>query len=107
LSSEPTVMDTRSEICVAFRTDPEKASRSIRAKVPGVRDHPLHALVGGYFDVVENETDPEAFLQLVMHPGGSAAPAAKIRMTEMMPPLTIFIDDRYLMHGPYRVANIN
>lgn len=90
------------ETCVAFGTDPKKASRSIRAKVPDVRNHPLHALFGGYFDVVENETDPEAFLQLVMHPGRSAAATAKIRMTEIMPPLTIFTDDRYLMHGPYK-----
>jgi hypothetical protein len=90
------------ELCVAFGTDPEKASRSIRAKIPGVRKHPLHALFSGYFDVVESETDPEAFLQLVMHPGRSSAPTAKIRMTDMMPPLTIFTDDRYLMHGPYK-----
>ena len=61
----------------------------------------MHCLVGILMSF-ENETDPEAFLQLVMHPGRSAAPAAKIRMTEMMPPLTIFTDDRYLMHGPYK-----
>jgi len=98
----PLAKMTACELCIAFGTDPEQASRSIRAKVPGVRNHPLHALFSGYFDVVECETDPEAFLQLVMHPGRSSAPTAKIRMTDLMPPLTIFSDDRYLMHGPYK-----
>ena len=90
------------ELCVAFGTDPEKTSRSIRAKVPGVRNHPLHPLFSGYFDVIERETDPETFLQLVMHPGRSSTPTSRIRMIDMMPPLTIFTDDRYLMHGPYK-----
>jgi hypothetical protein len=90
------------ELCAAFGIDPNSTARSLRMKVPALRNHHIHELFGGYFDAIERETDPEAFLQLVMHPGHAHEAHAKVRMTDLMPPLTVFSDDRYQMHGPYR-----
>ena len=90
------------EFCTVFGIDPNNKARSLRVKVPALRDHVIHELFGGYFDAIERETDPEAFLQLVMHPGRAHQVHAKVRMTDLMPSLTVFADDSYQMHGPYR-----
>lgn len=91
-----------SKLCVAFGIDPHDMGRSLRIRMPALRNHPSHKLFGPYFDAIEQETDPEAFLQLVMHPGRTYSAHAKVSMVDMAQPLTIYSDDRFQMNGPYR-----
>lgn len=88
------------DTCRAFGRDPAQAGRSWRLRRPAIARHPLHGLLGRYFDVIERETDAETFLQRAMHPGRSQV-GARVSTTELMPPLSIFSDEVYLLNGPY------
>lgn len=91
-----------SQTCRAFSLDAAEMARSWRIRRPGVRDHPLHPLLGRYFDVLESETDPEAYLRLAMHPGQGNGSGSRIELKQLMPPMAIYADDVFLMNGPYR-----
>lgn len=91
-----------SQTCQAFGLDAAETARSWRIRRPGVRDHPLHPLLGRYFDVLESETDPEAYLRLAMHPGRGKESGSRIRLEQLMPPMAIYADDVFLMNGPFR-----
>ena len=86
--------------CRAFGLDPSEVGRSWRLRRPSIVEHPLHGLLGRYFDTLERETDSEQFLQRAMHPGCTPA-GARVRMSELLPPLTIFSDEKFLLNGPY------
>lgn len=90
------------EICDVFGAAPAGLARSMRVRIPAVRDHAVHALLGDYFDVLEQETDPEAYLQRVMHPGRSSGGERRVALADLMPPLTIFNDDGFQMNGPLK-----
>jgi hypothetical protein len=91
-----------SQTCRAFGLDATEMARSWRIRRPGVRDHPLHPLLGRYFDVLESETDPEAYLRLAMHPGRGKGSGSRIQLKELMPPMAIYADNVFVMNGPYR-----
>ncbi|MCK9259869.1 MAG: hypothetical protein RBT39_11630 [Azoarcus sp.] len=90
------------EICENFGLDPEKLARSIRIRYPEMRNLAAHALFGDYFDVLERAPDPETYLQRVMHPGRDPGSGRRAAGANLMPPLTIFNDDGFLMNGPLK-----
>ncbi len=90
------------ELCATSGADASSYARSLRLRTPALRAHSLYPLWEEYFDAIERETDPERFLQLVMHPSKASAKGSKIRRWELMPPLTIYRDNGYSMNGPHR-----
>jgi hypothetical protein len=90
------------DTCRAFGGDPIDLARSWRTKRPALREHPLHGLLGRYFDVLETETNPEAYLQLVMRPGRGKASGSRIELRQLMPPMAVYADDVFVLNGPYR-----
>jgi hypothetical protein len=91
-----------SQTCEALGMDASRAAQSWRVRRPALRDHPLHGILGRYFDVLERQSDPEAYLQLAMHPGRGPASGARVQLKDLMPPLAVYADDVVLMNGPYR-----
>lgn len=88
------------DTCRAFGFNPAQSGRSWRQRRPAIAQHPLHGLLGRYFDTLERETDAEAFLQRAMHPGRTPVGAC-VRMAELMPPLGVFSDEVFVLNGPY------
>lgn len=91
-----------SRTCQALNMDASLMASSWRVRRPGLRDHPLHTLLGPYFDLLESETDPEAYLRLAMHPGRGKESASRLGPGSLMPPMTVYADDVFLLNGPYR-----
>jgi hypothetical protein len=88
-------------LCILLGLDPVQLSTSLRQRNPDINSHPINKLWGPYFDVIEEETDSETLLEFFMHPGKKTS-SEKLKHLNMMPPLTIYDDDRFILNGPHK-----